>query len=90
LLDAAAGLAADAGLVVLRATGSALEAGFAFGVVRQLLEAPLAALPTGEREALPTGPARRGALALDMGGGDDGDDGTDPCSAGSPRAPSPS
>ena len=41
----------------MRARGSALEAGFAFGVVRQLFERCLADADAGEREALLAGPA---------------------------------
>ena len=41
LLQAACGMAEQAGVRVLRARGSDLEQEFAFGVVRQLFEAPL-------------------------------------------------
>jgi predicted ATPase len=59
LLRAAAAMAAMGGVRVLRARGSDLEQEFAFGVVRQLFEAPLARAETGERAAL-----LRGAAAL--------------------------
>ena len=42
---------------MLRARGSELEAGFAFGVVRQLFERRLAGVEDGERDELLTGPA---------------------------------
>jgi DNA-binding CsgD family transcriptional regulator len=45
------------GYVVLRARGSELEAGFAFGVVRQLFERSLALAGSEAREALLAGPA---------------------------------
>ena len=57
LVDAACLRAAGLGFVVLRARGSELEAGFAFGVVRQLFERALVAAGPGEREALLAGPA---------------------------------
>jgi DNA-binding CsgD family transcriptional regulator len=59
LLHAAAAMAEDAGLRVLRARGSDLEQEFAFGVVRQLFEAPLTRAGAERREAL-----LRGAAAL--------------------------
>jgi DNA-binding CsgD family transcriptional regulator len=57
LLAAAAERAAELGHEVLRARGSELEAGFAFGVVRQLFERRLALVPGDERRALLAGPA---------------------------------
>ena len=60
---------------VVRARGSELEAGFAFGVVRQLFERCLADAGAGEREALLAGPAAAvrpllsGSLAEDPVGG---------------------
>ena len=45
LLRAAAGLARDAGLHVVRGRGSELDRAFAFGVVRQMLEREVAAAP---------------------------------------------
>jgi len=59
LLRAAARMAEDAGVRVLRARATDLEQEFSFGVVRQLFEAPLARAGAGEREAL-----LRGAAAL--------------------------
>ena len=63
------------GREVLRARGSELEEGFAFGVVRQLFERQLATAGESERKALLAGPASAvgrllldeppGALALD-------------------------
>jgi DNA-binding CsgD family transcriptional regulator len=49
--------AAELGHKVVRARGSELEAGFAFGVVRQLFERCLTDAGAGEREALLAGPA---------------------------------
>lgn len=45
LLSAAEGLARESGLRVLRARGSELESEYAYGIVRQLLEQPLARTP---------------------------------------------
>ena len=56
LLRAAATGAAQDGTRVLVAAGTPLERGFAFGTVRALLEAPVAALPADERAALLAGP----------------------------------
>ena len=63
LLDAACRQAAGLGCEVLRARGSELEAGFAFGVVRQLFERRLASAEAGERDELLAGPAGGGAPA---------------------------
>ena len=49
--------AGERGHQVVRARGSDLEAGFAFGVVRQLFERRLAGADAAEREALLAGPA---------------------------------
>ena len=57
LLEVACSRAAELGLEVLRARGSELESGFAFGVVRQLFERRLAGAGPGERAALLAGPA---------------------------------
>ena len=57
LLDEASHRAGELGWEVLRARGSELEAGFAFGVVRQLFERRLAALNADEQEKLLRGPA---------------------------------
>src|ERR687896_1619517 len=57
LLAAAAERAAALGHEVLRGRGSELEAGFAFGVVRQLFERRLALASGDERRALLAGPA---------------------------------
>ncbi len=55
LLEHARTLAAERGLRVLSARGSELESEFAFGIVRQLFEAQVAAPP--ERVALLSGSA---------------------------------
>src|SRR5690242_3650630 len=57
LVEVACSRAAELGHEVLRARGSELESGFAFGVVRQLFERRLAGTDPGEREALLAGPA---------------------------------
>jgi DNA-binding CsgD family transcriptional regulator len=57
LVEAACARADELGHEVMRARGSELESGFAFGVVRQLFERRLACAGRGEREALLAGPA---------------------------------
>ena len=57
LVEAACSRADVLGQEVLRARGSELEAGFAFGVVRQLFERRLAGAAADEREELLAGPA---------------------------------
>jgi DNA-binding CsgD family transcriptional regulator len=57
LLEASRGLAEEAGLRVRAARGAELESSFPFGVVRQLLEPPLAELGDVERESAFTGAA---------------------------------
>jgi DNA-binding CsgD family transcriptional regulator len=57
LVEVACSRAAGFGHEVLRARGSELESGFAFGVVRQLFERRLAGTEPDEREALLAGPA---------------------------------
>ncbi len=61
---------------VVRAQGWELEAGFAFGVVRQLFERELASLPKADRARVSAGPAARAAELLlaagSAGGGHDG------------------
>ena len=68
LLDAACSLAAEAGLVGARARGSELEAGFGFGVVRQLFE-PLLRERSRERARLLRGAAGLAAEVLGAGAG---------------------
>jgi DNA-binding CsgD family transcriptional regulator len=58
LLRAAATMAEQAGMRTLRAKGSDLEQEFAFGVVRQLFEGPLADVGREERAELFAGAAR--------------------------------
>src|SRR5689334_19635762 len=71
LVEVACSRAAGLGHEVLRARGSELESGFAFGVVRQLFERRLAGADPGEREALLAGPAAavRPLLAGEVAGG---------------------
>jgi predicted ATPase len=57
LAEQACQRAGELGHRVVRARGSELEAGFAFGVVRQLFERRLADAGAGEREELLAGPA---------------------------------
>jgi len=57
LVEAACSRAGELGHRVVRARGSELESGFAFGVVRQLFERCLAAAGEGERAVLLAGPA---------------------------------
>ena len=57
LVDVACSRADGLDYGVVRARGSELEAGFAFGVVRQLFERRLAVAGAGERETLLAGPA---------------------------------
>ena len=57
LVEAACARADELGHEVVRARGSELESGFAFGVVRQLFERRLAGAGRNEREALLAGPA---------------------------------
>ena len=57
LLAASAARGEEAGVEVLRARGSELEEGFAFGVVRQLFERRVMKMETRERESLFAGPA---------------------------------
>ena len=57
LVERACLRAGELGHEVVRARGSELEAGFAFGVARQLFERPLAGADPGDREALLAGPA---------------------------------
>jgi DNA-binding CsgD family transcriptional regulator len=57
LIEAAGRLAEPKGLRVLRARGAELETTFPFGVVRQVLEPPLAGLPPDERAAVFEGAA---------------------------------
>jgi len=57
LVEVACSRADERGHEVVRARGSELESGYAFGVVRQLFERRLAAAGEGERAALLAGPA---------------------------------
>ena len=57
LVEAACSRADELGHEVVRARGSELESGFAFGLVRQLFERRMAGAGQGERAALLAGPA---------------------------------
>ena len=72
LLRAAAAGAAQDETRVLVAAGTPLERGFAFGTVRALLEAPVAALPADERAALLAGAARHALPVLEPGAAETG------------------
>lgn len=65
LLSALRGLAVDDGLEVLRARGGEREQGFAFGVARQLFEAPVASAPEEQRTELLSGAAALAAPLVD-------------------------
>jgi DNA-binding CsgD family transcriptional regulator len=69
MLRAACAEAAAHGLRTLTARGLALEQGFSYGVVRQLLEAARAADGPGEWDALLDGPARPARCVFDGGPG---------------------
>ena len=75
LVEVACSRADELGHEVVRARGSELESGFAFGVVRQLFERRLAGADPGEREALLAGPAAAarpllaGGVAAPLAGG---------------------
>jgi DNA-binding CsgD family transcriptional regulator len=69
LLDEACRGARDAGREVVRARGSELERGFAFGVVRQLLERRIAECGAGERAVLLAGAAGAARAVLAPGPG---------------------
>ena len=64
ILEAACVAAQRFGRLVLRARGSELEAGFAFGLVRQLFERCCAEASRGHRAALFRGPARAARALL--------------------------
>jgi hypothetical protein len=64
LLRCAAAAAHSAGMTVLTARCAPFERGFPYGTVRQLLEAPLRALPADERAGLLTGPAAHAGAVL--------------------------
>src|SRR6187551_1079278 len=68
LLAAARTAAADGGMRVLRSRGAELERDFAFGVVRQLFEAPLAAASDHDRADLLQGAAGLAAGLLGLPG----------------------
>lgn len=72
--------ARERGLVVAGARGAELERDFAFGIVRQLLEAPVARLPAPERRELFTGAAQ---LAAPLVGASDRAAAADPLPTGS-------
>ena len=66
LVLAAASHAAEAGFLVLRATGAELERTFAFGVVRQLFEPAARALPAERREQVMRGAVVPAAAMLNL------------------------
>jgi hypothetical protein len=65
LLQVAARFAGGLGASVMRARASELERNFSFGVVRQLLEAPVSALGAAERARVLSGAARSAAPVVD-------------------------
>ena len=62
----------ELGLQVLSARGSELERDFAYGVVRQLFEAPVVAASPPERAELLAGAAGRAAVLFGVAGPHDG------------------
>jgi DNA-binding CsgD family transcriptional regulator len=66
LLGTARGLARTAGSVVLSARGSELERDFAFGVARQLFQAPINAMEADERRQALAGAASLAGTLLDV------------------------
>jgi len=66
LLERARRTAGNRGLPVLTARGGELERGFAYGIVRQLLEQTVARSDPGQRTALLDGPAWHAARALEI------------------------
>ncbi len=66
LLAHAVNHAATSGMRVLSARGGELEQDFGYGVVRQLFDAPLAAMGSDERERMLAGAARLAASALSL------------------------
>ena len=68
LLAAARAAAAESGMRVLRSRGTELERDFAFGVVRQLFEPPLAAAAASERADLLQDAAGLAAGVLELPG----------------------
>ena len=70
LLAAAGRAAGELGLSWLKARGGELEAGMAFGAARQLLEPMVFSIGPPERSRLLAGPARLGASALGLEGGE--------------------
>ncbi|MFB9906093.1 helix-turn-helix transcriptional regulator [Allokutzneria oryzae] len=68
LLRAAAEQARDAGFLVLNAQASTAEQDFAFGVVRQLLEPGVLAVPERDRRALLSGMAEPAERVLGVSG----------------------
>lgn len=71
LLAAATSEAEVAGLRVLRARGSELEQGFAFGAIRQLFETAVSSAPRAEREELLAGAAAPAAWVVAPSAGPD-------------------
>ena len=84
LLAVARDAAGAEGFRVLRARGAELERGFAFGVVRQLVEPVVAGASEGERSQLLDGPPGLAARLLGLPGGGDA------ATTAAPIAPDPS
>ena len=72
LLQATADIATDCGVRVLGARGGVLERDLAYGALRLLLDAPLAALGAAERAEVLGGAAALAAPALAVAAGDGG------------------
>lgn len=67
LLRATALDAEGRGIAVLEAAGSELESGYGFGIVRQLLEVPIAALTPAQRQSMFSRAGRAAESALGIG-----------------------
>ena len=72
LMQAAGRCGRELGLRCLSASGSELERDFAYGVVRQLFETPIAAMPRLERSELLAGAAGRAAPLFGIAATSDG------------------
>ncbi|HZB75415.1 MAG TPA: AAA family ATPase [Solirubrobacteraceae bacterium] len=79
LLSAAVRGTPRLGVRALVARAAELERDFPFGIVRQLLEAPVLGAPANARAALLDGPARRSGAVLDLDGA--GTEETEPSAA---------
>ena len=68
LLELAMRLSAERGLTLFSARGGTLEEGFGYGIVRQLFESALLAVPAARRRGLLEGPAARAGPVFGLAG----------------------